>query len=506
MNPSPSNIECDILVAGAGFAGSLTALALHQRGFKVCLVEKERHPRFAVGESSTPIADMILRDLSADYDLPWLRGFSRYGSWQQEHPEVACGLKRGFSYFRHRPGEAFSSGPEHENELLVAASSSDANSDTNWYRSDFDAFLVDKVREYDIPYFDRTDITGFENGSQVASVYADSPEGPVTYRTGFVIDATGGPHLLHTVRDIDYGPEPFLTDSRALYSHFEGVPRWRDFLRRSGIPVSDYPYDPDHSALHQILDDGWIWMLRFNNGITSIGMVLDRNRSTVRAGAEPAQQWRSVLAEYPSIQNLLEGLQPAVVPGSIVATGRLQRLLSKACGRNWAALPHTVGFIDPLHSTGIAHTLSGVEKIVRILDDGRDNPVRRQRELAAYEKSLFTELELIDRLVSGCYAVLDRFELFNTWTMIYFTAAVWYEQQRLKGDRPAHYLCAADPGLSNLIRVTHGELLDMARSAPGDRDIRQFREKVKERIAPYNVAGLLEPDTHNMYRHTAAEL
>ena len=64
--------EYDILIAGSGFAGSLLALILDRCGFRVCLVEKYRHPRFAIGESSTPIADMVLRELSKRYDIPWL--------------------------------------------------------------------------------------------------------------------------------------------------------------------------------------------------------------------------------------------------------------------------------------------------------------------------------------------------------------------------------------------------------------------------------------------------
>lgn len=86
--------RCDILIAGAGFGGALTALLLHSRGFSVCLVEKGRHPRFAIGESSTPIADLLLRDLSTRYHLPWLYPFSRYGSWQEAHPEIVCGIKK----------------------------------------------------------------------------------------------------------------------------------------------------------------------------------------------------------------------------------------------------------------------------------------------------------------------------------------------------------------------------------------------------------------------------
>src|SRR5271154_6770642 len=136
-----NHYSCDIVVAGAGFAGSLMALVLHSLGLKVCLVEKGQHPRFAIGESSTPIADMILRELSAKYNLPWLAAFSRYGSWQEAHPEIVCGLKRGFSYFKHYPGKAFATDSDHSNELLVAASTDDVHSDTNWLRADLDAFL-----------------------------------------------------------------------------------------------------------------------------------------------------------------------------------------------------------------------------------------------------------------------------------------------------------------------------------------------------------------------------
>src|SRR5665811_1583703 len=116
-----SNNHYDILIAGAGFAGSLTALILYNLGFKVCLLEKGQHPRFSIGESSTPVADMILRNLSAKYNLPWLYDFSRYGSWQQTHPEIVCGIKRGFSFFKHYPGKEFFTDEDHKNELLVAA-------------------------------------------------------------------------------------------------------------------------------------------------------------------------------------------------------------------------------------------------------------------------------------------------------------------------------------------------------------------------------------------------
>src|SRR4051812_23746974 len=98
-------IEADVAIVGSGFSGSLMALALRRRGFRVALIERGRHPRFAIGESSTPLANLLLEELADRYDLPRLRPFTKWGTWQRERPEVAAGLKRGFTFFFHRPAE-----------------------------------------------------------------------------------------------------------------------------------------------------------------------------------------------------------------------------------------------------------------------------------------------------------------------------------------------------------------------------------------------------------------
>ena len=86
---------------------SLTALALRRRGRRVALVERGRHPRFAIGESSTPLANLLIEEIADRYDLPRIRAFSKWGTWQRDPPDVAGGLKRGFTFFFHRPGERF---------------------------------------------------------------------------------------------------------------------------------------------------------------------------------------------------------------------------------------------------------------------------------------------------------------------------------------------------------------------------------------------------------------
>ena len=500
-------IDFDIAIIGAGFSGTLTALCLHQCGLEVCVIEKDRHPRFAIGESSTPIADMILRSLSDNYNLPWLRHFSRYGSWQEHYPDITCGLKRGFSYFKHKPGEPFTTNTSHENELLVAASENDMQSDTNWLRSDFDAFLVDKLKEYDITYFDKTEIKSLER-EDPWRIDAKKEDKPLFIKAGFLVDATGSPKFLNTFLGIEYTADGFMTNSRALFSHFTDVQPWQDYLRENKVPTQDFPYNPDFSALHHLLKDGWMWMLRFNDDRVSAGILMDGNSDSYKNGKSksPAARWDSFIAEYPSLKEVFNEAQLANDPGHFVETGRLQRRLLRITGSGWAALPHTAVFVDPMNSTGIAHTLSGVEKLVGILSDFPDPDRHSWMKLYKYELSILKEIGLIDFLTAGSYLSLNHFELFNPNTMLYFAAAIAYEQERLKGNIPSHYLCADDPQISNLAWDSYYTLKNISKSGISDDKIRDYYEMMKKGIEPYNTAGLLNPEKQNMYRHTAISL
>src|SRR5688572_14320084 len=118
------------------------AMIAQRLGCRTVLLERGRHPRFAIGESASPLAGILIEQLAARYDLPRIRPLSTYGSWQRSYPDVVCGLKRGFTYFRHERDTSYRAGADRCNQLLVAASPGDELSDTHWLRSDVDHFLV----------------------------------------------------------------------------------------------------------------------------------------------------------------------------------------------------------------------------------------------------------------------------------------------------------------------------------------------------------------------------
>jgi len=254
--------------------------------------ERGRHPRFAIGESSTPLANLLLEELADRYDLPRVRVFSKWGTWQRARPDVACGLKRGFTFFFHHDGEAFQDNGQRERQLLVAASPHDAIGDTHWYRPDFDHALVHEAESEGVVYLDETRIDRFsDDGSQV-SLEGTRNGRSIRIEAGFLIDASGPRGFLHHMLRLEEAPCRWLPHTQGLYTHFEGVERWERLMPSGETP----PYPPDAAALHHVFPGGWIWILRFNNGITSAGAALTDSVAARLDLSKPDAAWHQLLA------------------------------------------------------------------------------------------------------------------------------------------------------------------------------------------------------------------
>ncbi len=118
-------MNTDILILGSGFGGSLLALILARAGKSVAMVDRNRHPRFAIGESSTPLADRTLAQMVHRYELPELRPLCHWRTWKRECSQVLCGKKRGFTYLDQTAEDDLSPGNFDARRLLVSASVDD---------------------------------------------------------------------------------------------------------------------------------------------------------------------------------------------------------------------------------------------------------------------------------------------------------------------------------------------------------------------------------------------
>ncbi|HLE84590.1 MAG TPA: FAD-dependent oxidoreductase, partial [Thermoanaerobaculia bacterium] len=213
----------DVAVVGSGFAGSILARALALRGLRVALLERGRHPRFALGESSTPLAAIALERLAERYGLPDLRALAAYGRWSRELPDLRRGLKRGFTFLEHRPGEPLSPSPDGTGRLLVAASPNDEVADSHWLRADVDADLVARAIAAGVDYRDRVELSAAEEGPDGVRLAGRREGLAFELAAGFVVDASGPGRFLGRHLPIPEAPGPLRVDSSLLYGHFAGV-------------------------------------------------------------------------------------------------------------------------------------------------------------------------------------------------------------------------------------------------------------------------------------------
>lgn len=463
--------DYDLAIVGSGFAGSLLALIARRLGKSVILLERGRHPRFAIGESTTPLSNLLLEELAIRYDLPNLLPLCKWGTWRQTYPELACGLKRGFTFYHHRPGCE----PRRDDQLLVAASPRDAIADTHWYRADVDAFFVRQARRAGVDYLDEVRLHTAREHADGITIEGER----LAVTTRFAVDASGPRGFLHRALALSELPLPDMPPTEALYTHFTDVHRIGE--------TDNTPYPPDDAAVHHIFDGGWIWVLRFANGITSAGVA----SFGLREG-EPV--WRRILDRFPAIGREFAEARP-VMP--FVHAPRLSFRSGAMAGRRWALLPSAAGFVDPLLSTGFPLTLLGVKRLAEILERDWESAA-----LAAYARRTEDELLATSRLIGALYATMDNFPVFVSLSLLYFAAASFSETARQLG-KPhlaSSFLLHDNP------RFQMQPILARARMVRNEADSQALADEIRRFIEPFNVAGLGDPERRNWYPADAGDM
>lgn len=491
-------MERDAIILGSSFSGSLLGWILAARGMRVLILDRGRHPRFAIGESSTPAADLLLADLAGRYGLAALSPLARWGSWQATYPHLGCGKKRGFSYFHHRPGEPFSDTPDHAASLLVAASATDAGSDTHWLRADVDQFLFTKAIEAGAEGRESCAVDSLDRGGARWMVrYRDATErgrATGTATAPFLIDATGSGGALAGALGLDRLDDRLLTRTGALFSHFHGVGSWDELQEAAGNRSTTSPFRSDDAAQHHCLEAGWMWILRFRDDLASVGIVqpADVCRRWADGGEGTLDEiWQRTLSAYPSLVRLLAASR---VARPLTAIPRLSRLWSRASGHGWAMLPTTAGFVDPLHSTGIAHGLSGVERVAGLLlTDSFDEAAWN-----AYGAAVIDEIRWIDLLVSACYEVLPDFDRFRLASTLFFLATVEAERGYARGETTTSqgFLAARNAPLRAALAAARADLVGGTAG---------IAVRLRRSLAAFDPVGLLDPSALHRFAHTAVD-
>ncbi|MGE5277355.1 MAG: NAD(P)/FAD-dependent oxidoreductase, partial [Acidobacteriota bacterium] len=382
--------------------------------------------------------------------------------------------------------------PDRSDQLLVAASPRNEVADTHWYRADFDHFLVREARAEGVEYVDRVTLDGATMTAGGVRLEGSRLGRPFSIDARFMVDASGPRGFLHRALSLPEATFPGLPQNAGLYTHFEGV---RRMVEMGACPGPEQPpYPPDDAALHHVFEGGWIWVLRFGNGIVSAGVAAEPRLARELSLSEGAAAWDRLLSRLPTVADQFAGAR-ALRP--FVHAPVLPFRSGAAADGRWALLPSSAAFVDPMLSTGIPLALVGIERLVPILEREWARP-GFEGALEGYSEATLRDADAAALLVAALYATFSDFELFAALTLLYFASASFAEAARRLG-RPllaGGFLSREHPGFGPAFRSICRDALAAARG-------KASRERLLARIAaaiePLDVAGLWDASRRNWH-------
>ncbi|HEX6472715.1 MAG TPA: NAD(P)/FAD-dependent oxidoreductase, partial [Streptosporangiaceae bacterium] len=356
------NEEFDVVVIGGGPAGSATAGLLAQQGHRVLVLEREKFPRYHIGESLITGVLPAIEDLGLSERLENLGFTKKYGGtllwgknvtpaagWRALGPKED-GAGRNTWEFR------FAEASNYEYSYQVR-------------RADFDALLLTRARELGARVVEEATVKELlTEGERVTGVvYAykgDSNER--TASSKLVVDASGQTHLLARKFDL----VEWHDDLRniAVWSYWQGCRRYLG-TRAGDILTENRP-------------NGWFWFIPLSDGTVSIGYVTPID--------EYKKSGRTLEDLYAAEMAASEEVKMLTQDAYRVSGFRTIKDWSYTCrrfhGPGWALVGDAAAFIDPLLSTGVTLAMRGAHGLARTVDAALREPAAAERLLDRYER------------------------------------------------------------------------------------------------------------------------
>ncbi len=358
----------DAVVLGGGPAGAAAAAVLAQEGMRTAVLEKQRFPRYRIGESLLPWCFFPLQRIGA---AEAVRDAGFVNKYSVQFASVSGRMSRPFYFFEYLDHEAA----------------------RTWQvpRADFDRILLDAARRAGAVVFEDTrvlELLGDER--QVFGARAEQNGEAVTFRAPVTIDCTGRDALAARAfgwREVD----PRLRKV-SLWSYYKGGRKGRAF-------------DAGATTVAMLPEKGWIWHIPLPGGLTSVGVTADP-AYLYREGRDPERVFTREMEANPWIR---DRLRPAVRVRPVRVTGDYS-YRSRHCAAGGLLLAgDAFAFLDPVFSSGVFLALRSGEMAgdaaAAAIRDGDASAGR----FAAYGSELIQSLEAMRKLVYAFYDEGFRF-------------------------------------------------------------------------------------------------
>ena len=402
----------DIAVLGTGIGGTLLSAILSRNGLRTVMIDGGTHPKFAIGESTTPDTTIRMKLMAQRFGVPEIANLSNFYSLRDKVGS-SSGVKRGFSFLYHHEGEEQQ--PQESQQLPTLTAP--FGPDCHWFRQDTDAYMMAVAVQYGAILHQNTRIADIEFSD--AGVHLRSNQGK-EFTARCLVDASGMNSILAQKFDVREQPSHFTTDTRTLFTHMVNVKSYDKISPARSAHGLPYPFA--QTTLHHIFPGGWFWVIPFDNhpdatnSLCSVGLTLNRDIHP-ESGLAPEEEFAQFVQRFPSIAQQFEEAQ-AVRPW--IASNRVQWSSTQMVGDRWTLLPSSAGFVDPLFAGGLSITCAGVMKLADLLLAANRTDDFCRETLLPYEASIQFSLEHHDQLVSSAYFAFSQgFELWNAWFRIW---------------------------------------------------------------------------------------
>src|SRR5690349_276848 len=321
----------DVVVIGGGPAGSTVSTLLAQQGIRVELFERERFPRFHIGESLIPETYWVLERLNM---LPKMQRSHFVKKYSVQFVNASGKLSAPFYFWDNRPHEC----------------------SQTWQvvRSEFDRMMLDNAREHGVDVHEGVQVTGvlFEGEQATGIAIRDQDGSTREVRAKVVVDATGQSGLLQQKFKLRVW-DPQLNKG-AIWTYWEGA--YRDSGRDEGATM----------VIQTANRQGWFWYIPLHDNRVSVGVVAPFDY-LFKGRVSHEQTYEEEVERCAAVKQRIAGARR--VTGHF-ATRDYSYRAKQVAGDGWVLVGDAYAFLDPLYSSGVLLALRSGEMAADAIVEG----------------------------------------------------------------------------------------------------------------------------------------
>jgi len=352
----------DVIVIGGGPSGSTAATVLAQAGKRVLVLEKEKFPRFHIGESLLPYNRSIFDDL---------------GVWE----------KLSTAGFQKKRGAQFWMGDatRHNRLDFSKGSFTEFPDSIQVERSKFDQILLNHSQELGAVVREESLVTGYKVGKDEVVVHYRQGGEEKESRAAFLMDASG----LANFTGNKVSLRKYYSGHRkiAIYGHFE------DVQMPEGEEQGDIIIVRRHNS--------WFWMIPLNERKTSVGLVMDL-ADFKAACQKPDVVFNGAVKDTKAVSRRFENAKPL---SEIHVTTDFSYQNRKFVSERLVRIGDAAGFIDPIFSSGVMLAMASGQDGAKVVLNALEKRRALTPEMKRFEKMSRERIGIYWEFIENFYKI-----------------------------------------------------------------------------------------------------